>query len=84
MKKNNGIKPKTWEEFSRLKQEIETMLDKKMDNDYLMNLLIIEAKLIRDGKTLECKTEKINIPLDIMENDEKDISSAKSQPSEEK
>lgn len=61
MKKNNGIKPKTWEEFSKLKQEIETMLDKKMDNDYLMNLLIIEAKLIRNGKTLEHKVEKIDI-----------------------
>ena len=61
MKKNNGIKPKTWEEFSKIKQEIETMLDKKMDNDYLMNLLIIEAKLIRNGKTLEHKVEKIDI-----------------------
>ena len=77
--KNNGIKPKTWENFSKLKKDIETMLDKKMDNDYLMNLLIIEAKLIRDGKTLEYKTEEINIqkisiPLDTTK-DKKDNNS---------
>ena len=63
--KNNGIKPKTWEEFSKLKQEIESMLNKEMDNDYLMNLLIIEAKLIRNGKTLEHKTEEIKEEINI-------------------
>ena len=75
--KNNGIKPKTWKNFSKLKKDIETMLDKKVDNDYLLNLLIIEGRLITYGKTIEYKTEKMDIPLDIVENDEKIISSAK-------
>ena len=82
--KNNGIKPETWKEFLRFKKDIETMLDKKVDNDYLMNLLIIEGKLITYGKTIECKTEKIDMPSDDIKNDEKNIGSAKSQPPEEK
>lgn len=82
--KNNGIKPKTWENFSKLKKDIETMLDKKVDNDYLLNLLITEGRLITYGKTIEQKTEKIEIPLDIIENDKENIDSVKSQPSKEK
>ena len=70
MKSNNGIKPKTWDDFSKLKQEIETMLYKKIDNDYLMKLLIVQAKMITNGKTLEHKTEKVVIPLDTMGNEE--------------
>ena len=81
--KNNGIKPKTWKNFSKLKKDIETMLDKKVDNDYLLNLLITEGRLITYGKTIEYKTEKKEISLDIIENDEKIISSAKIQQSEE-
>jgi disulfide oxidoreductase YuzD len=53
--KSNGIKSQTWKDFSKLKQEIETMLDRKLDNDYMMNLLIIQARLIAKGKTLEHK-----------------------------
>ena len=62
MKNNNGIEPKTWKDFSKLKQEIETMLNKKIDNDYLMKLLIVQAKLIANGKMLE---HKVDIPLEI-------------------
>ena len=69
--KNNGIKPKTWDNFIKLKEEIETMLDKKIDNDYLLNLLIIEGKMITYGKTIEYKMEKVVIPLDTLENEEK-------------
>ena len=61
MKNNNGIKPKTWDGFTKLKQDIETMLDKKIDNDYMMNLLIVQAKMITNGKTLE---HKIDIHLE--------------------
>ena len=82
--KNNGIKPKTWKNFLRLKKDIETILDKKVDNDYLLNLLIIEGKLITYGKTMERKTEKMDTPLDTIENEKKDIDNAKSQPPEEK
>lgn len=67
--KNNGIKPETWKEFSKFKKEVETMLDKKLDNDYLLNLLIIEGRLIKNGKTLEHKIEKVQIPLDSVEGD---------------
>ncbi|MCK4526071.1 hypothetical protein KAW18_01765 [candidate division WOR-3 bacterium] len=67
--KNNGIKLKTWENFSKLKQEIETMLDKKINNDYLLNLLIIEGKMITFGKTIEYKIEKVVIPLDTLEDE---------------
>lgn len=63
MKNNNGIEPKTWKDFSKLKKEVETMLDRKIDNNYLLNLLIAEGKLIINGKTLVHKIEKINIPL---------------------
>ena len=72
--KNNGIKPKTWENFSKLKQEMETMLDKKINNDYFLNLLIIEGKMITYGKTIECKVEKAEIPFDTLENDEDKLS----------
>ena len=82
--KNNGIKPETWKEFLRFKKDIETMLDKKVDNDYLLNLLIIEGRLITYGKTIEHKTEKINIPLDIIESDKENIATVKSQLSKEK
>ena len=61
MKNNNGIDPKTWDNFSKLKQEIETMIDKKIDNDYLMKLLIVQAKMITNGKTLE---HKVDMPLE--------------------
>ena len=61
MKNNNGIEPKTWGDFSKLKQEIEMMLDKKIDNNYLMNLLIVQAKMITNGRTLE---HKVDIPLE--------------------
>lgn len=57
MKNNNGIEPKTWKEFSNLKQEIETMLGREIDNNYLMNLLIVQARLIANGKTLEHKPD---------------------------
>lgn len=75
--KNNGIKPKTWKEFSKFKKEVETMLDKRLDNDYILNLLITEGRLIKNGRTLEHKTEKTNIqkismPLDPMENEKDD------------
>ena len=62
MKNNNGIDLKTWKNFTKLKQEIEMMLDKKIDNNYLMNLLIVQAKMITNGKTLEHKVEKVDIP----------------------
>ena len=72
--KNNGIKPKTWEDFSKLKQEVETMLDKKIDNDYLMKLLIVQAKIITNGKTLE---HKVVIPLETsLVGEEKDEDSS--------
>ena len=64
MKNNNGIDPKTWKNFSKLKQDIEMMLDKKIDNDYMMKLLIVQAKMITNGKTLEHKVEKVDIPLE--------------------
>jgi len=77
--KNNGIKPKTWKNFSKLKQEIETMLDKKIDNDYLLNLLIIEGKMLTYGKTIEHKIEDVVIPLDTLEDDENKLSSSDTQ-----
>lgn len=74
MKNNNGIDPKTWEDFSKLKQEIETMLYKKIDNDYLMKLLIVQAKMITNGRTLE---HKVDIPLETnLVGEQKDESSS--------
>lgn len=67
--KNNGIKQETWNEFLKFKKEVETMLDKKIDNNYLLNLLIVEGRLITNGKTLELKTEKVKTSFSILKYD---------------